>query len=276
MKRKNKKLINLMVCMTAAIPYAAAQTTDAPLLCEAERTEDTCLGVDSARTEKKEKKCIYELPYSTKTSCPDYKRMWTNTGVLFAGGLATLGVLEMLPEGSTAWNKEELRKTPFLKRWSMHVRKGPVWDKDDFIFNYVLHPYAGAAYYMSARSLGFNMLGSFLYCTGISTIFWEYGIEAFMEIPSIQDLIITPVSGIVLGEAFYKLKRHIVNNGYRLFDSKVLGNIVAFIIDPVNEVIGLFAGNPCRKLSQKTNMCCTPWISTINGNSFGLTFSLIR
>lgn len=80
MKRKNKKLINLMVCMTAAIPYAAAQTTDAPLLCEAERTEDTCLGVDSARTEKKEKKCIYELPYSTKTSCPDYKRMWTNTG----------------------------------------------------------------------------------------------------------------------------------------------------------------------------------------------------
>ena len=28
-------------------------------------------------------------------------------------------------------------------------------------------------------------------------------------------------------------------------------NAVAFIIDPVNEVIGLFNGNPCRKITKK-------------------------
>lgn len=280
MKHLNKKIIIIMVCM-AATPRTSAQTagcappglTDTTALAAA-----LTINADTAIGCKKEKKCIYALPYSRKTSCPDYRRMWLNTGVLFAGGLAALGVLELLPEGSTAWNKEELRKTPFLKRWSMHVRKGPVWDKDDFIFNYVLHPYAGAAYYMSARSLGFNVLGSFLYCAGISTIFWEYGIEAFMEIPSIQDLIITPLSGLVIGEAFYRLKRNIVDNGYRLFGSKIIGNIVAFIIDPVNEVIGLFAGNPCRRLAaaKGAGISCTPWVSAINGKSFGLTISIIR
>lgn len=166
-----------------------------------------------------------------------------------------------------------------LERWSYHVRKGPVWDGDNFIFNYILHPYAGAVYYMGARSIGFNQLGSFLYCTAISTIFWEYGIEAFMEKPSIQDLILTPLSGLLLGEVFYKLKRKIVSDGYRLWGSCVWGNIVAFIIDPVNEVIGLFAGNPCRRMQGKGTMpdiSFMPWITPAGGGSAGFTLSIIR
>ena len=144
--------------------------------------------------------------------------------------------------------------------------------------HYILHPYAGAVYYMGARSLGFNRLGSFLYCTAISTIFWEYGIEAFMEKPSIQDLILTPLSGILLGEVFYKLKRRIVSDGYRLWGSRVWGNIVAFLIDPVNEVIGLFAGNPCRdalKMKNRVDVSCTPWVVPVDGGSFGLTVSVM-
>lgn len=205
--------------------------------------------------------------------------MWLHTGVLFAGGVATLGVLQLLPENATAWNKERITSIPFWKRWSYHVRKGPVWDGDNFIFNYILHPYAGAVYYMGARSIGFNQLGSFLYCTAISTIFWEYGIEAFMEKPSIQDLILTPLSGLLLGEVFYKLKRKIVSDGYRLWGSCVWGNIVAFIIDPVNEVIGLFAGNPCRRMQGKGTMpdiSFMPWITPAGGGSAGFTLSIIR
>lgn len=205
--------------------------------------------------------------------------MWLHTGVLFAGGVATLSVLQLLPENATAWNKERITSIPFWKRWSYHVRKGPVWDGDNFIFNYILHPYAGAVYYMGARSIGFNQLGSFLYCTAISTIFWEYGIEAFMEKPSIQDLILTPLSGLLLGEVFYKLKRKIVSDGYRLWGSCVWGNIVAFIIDPVNEVIGLFAGNPCRRMQGKGTMpdiSFMPWITPAGGGSAGFTLSIIR
>lgn len=198
------------------------------------------------------RKSIYEFPYSVTRSEPNWRRMWLNTGVLAGAFIGTLVVLECLPEDATSWNRAEIRSVPAFKRWRQNVlEKGPEWDHDKFYFNYLLHPYAGAAYYMGARSCGFNAWQSLLYCTCISTIFWEFGIEAFMERPSIQDLFITPLVGSLVGEGFYKLKRKIVNDGYRLAGSPVLGNIVVFLIDPINEVIGLFAGNDCRKLSKK-------------------------
>lgn len=198
--------------------------------------------------------------------------------MLFGAGVVTLGVLYLLPEGATAWNKEETINVPPFKRWWRNVKKGPVVDKDNFVFNYILHPYGGAAYYMSARSLGFNFYYSALYATSVSTFFWEYGIEAFMEIPSIQDLLITPIVGTFIGEGFYRIKRHIITNGYTLIGSSFLGNVVAYLVDPVNEVIGIFAGNPNRRKynSASKSLACLPWFNTTKNNAtFGFTISLI-
>ena len=195
------------------------------------------------------KPSVYELPYSLWIHRPNYRKVVYNSVALYTAGVAMLGILELLPEDATAWNKEEIRSTPFFERWWNHVKKGPVWDRDKWYFNYLLHPYGGAAYYMSARSQGFSAPYSMLYGFGISTLFWEYGIEAFNEIPSIQDLIITPLAGAVIGEAFYVLKRSIVAGGYTLFGSKFLGNVVAYLIDPVNEVLGLIYGNDARRIS---------------------------
>lgn len=222
---------------------------------------------------------IYDMPYSMRGSCHDWKRLWINTGVLFGAYVSTLGVLELLPEDATSWNRAEIISVPPFKRWWQHVSGGPEWDHDNLIFNYVLHPYAGAAYYMAARSCGFNVYQSFLYSACISTIGWEYGIEAFMEYPSWQDLFITPIVGSVIGECFYKVKRSIVANGYTLAGSKVLGNIVVFLVDPVNEVIGLFAGNPCRQrlpysVTSPAEVATTPWIKSFHGDiayGFSLT-----
>lgn len=195
---------------------------------------------------------IYELPYSLTGKCYDWKRLWINTGVLCGAFVGSLVVLECLPEDATSWNRAEIQKVPLFKRWRDHVlREGPEWDHDKFYFNYILHPYAGAAYFMAARSCGFNFWQSLLYCSLISNVGWEFGIEAFMERPSYQDLFITPLVGSVIGECFYKLKRRIVSNGYRLGGSPVWGNIVVFLIDPVNEVIGLFGGNPARKAAKR-------------------------
>lgn len=185
---------------------------------------------------------LYQLPFSRTTTLQNWKQLWINTGVLVSGGIATLIILEALPEDATAWNRAEIESTPLFKRWINHVKEGPVWDHDKFIFNYVLHPYGGAAYYMSARSCGFNCWGSFLYSFCISTFFWEYGFEAFNEVPSVQDLVITPVVGSLFGEGFYLLKRHIVSNGYSLLGSSFLGHFVAFLCDPVNELVGYFTG----------------------------------
>lgn len=194
---------------------------------------------------------VYAFPYSLTGTCYDWHRLWVNTGVLAGAFVGTLFVLECLPEDATSWNRAELQKVPLFKRWHNHViSEGPEWDHDKFIFNYVLHPYAGAAYFMAARSCGFNFYQSMLYSTIISNIGWEFGIEAFMERPSYQDLFITPLVGSTLGEGFYRLKRHLVDNDYCLFGSPVLGNIVAFLIDPVNEVIGLFHHNPARAVAR--------------------------
>lgn len=191
---------------------------------------------------------IYSLPYSMTLNAPDWRRLWINTGVLTGAFVSTLLVLEMLPEDATAWNRSEIQSVPPFKRWWRNIFvKNPEWDHDKFIFNWVLHPYAGAAYFMTARSCGFNFWRSLLYCSLISTVGWEFGIEAFMERPSYQDLWVTPLIGSAFGELFYKLKRHIVNNNYSLGGSKFLGNVVAVLADPVNEVIGVFAGNPARK-----------------------------
>ncbi len=85
---------------------------------------------------------------------------------------------------------------------------GPRVDEDGVVLNYVMHPYFGAIYYMTARSSGFKAVESFMYSALMSTFFWEYGVEAFAEKPSTQDLILTPVLGSVMREGYLLCKKN--------------------------------------------------------------------
>lgn len=222
----------------------------------------------------------YALPYSFTGQTKDWHRLWINTAVLSGAFVGTLFVLECLPEDATTWNRAEIRQTPMFTRWYQNVFvKGPEWDHDKWVFNYLLHPYAGSVYFMTARSCGFNFWQSLLYSSIISDVGWEFGIEAFMERPSYQDMFITPLVGSAIGECCYMLKRHIVDNGYRLFGSPVLGNIVAFLVDPVNEVVGLFNHNPARAVAhekreeQGTSLSFAPMLSSeYKGFTLDVTF----
>lgn len=211
-------------------------------------------------------------------SHPDWHKMWINTAVLSGCYIAALTVLEMLPEDATSWNRAEIRSVPFYRRWYNNViKEGPDWDRDNPMFNFILHPYSGAAYFMAARGCGFSFWGSLLYSSCISTICWEFGIEACMERPSWQDIFITPLVGSVIGEGFFRIKRYLVANDYRLFGSPVFGNIVAFLVDPVNEVVGLFGGNPARRLckQRRLELQSSPGAVTAAGaNGYGLNLTL--
>ncbi len=222
---------------------------------------------------------IYAFPKSHTFRHENWDRLWVNTAVLGSAFVGSLLVLECLPDDATAWNSGELKRTPLFKRWYNHViKEGPVWDHDLPFINFVLHPYAGAAYFMAARSCGFNFWGSLLYSTLISTVGWEFGIEAFMENPSFNDLLLTPIVGSIIGEGFYMAKHYIVNHDYCLLGSPVLGNIAAFIVDPVNEVIGLFAGNPARRWAKRSKMEIQSSPARIvtddGGTGYGLSLSL--
>lgn len=178
---------------------------------------------------------IYDQPYSLSASYGDKKQLWENTGGIVGGMLIATGVMMMLPDDVTNWTGNE--GNTIFSKWYYNVKKGPVHDKDGFLVNYILHPYSGAVYYMNARSAGYNAWQSLLYVTFVSNVVWEYGLEAFAEPPSLQDLLCTPTIGALMGEGFYLAKRQIVANDYHILGSRAVGKVIVFVIDPVSEVM---------------------------------------
>jgi hypothetical protein len=79
------------------------------------------------------------------------------------------------------------------------------FDPDRFRTNGSAHPAAGLGYFQTARGHGMSFVGSFLWSLTASLI-WEYFIE-FNEAPSLNDMIMTPAGGAVLGESTYRVGR---------------------------------------------------------------------
>lgn len=162
------------------------------------------------------------------------RNLVNDTRNLALGMVGTMGVLWAMPGEVTGWDKQAIRANPdgIFAEYKRNIKAGPVWDKDDPFFNYFAHPMAGAAYYTLSRHNGKSPLESFGYSFAMSTFFWEYGFEAFAEIPSMQDLIITPVVGSLLGEAAYQYEQKIRNRGGTVLGSKTLGKIALIILNP--------------------------------------------
>ncbi|HSD07731.1 DUF3943 domain-containing protein [Flavobacterium sp.] len=184
----------------------------------------------------------------------DYRRLGYDSAMYVGAAIAAFGILYAMPESVTNWDKEDMKENGIFHKWKENVKAGPVWDEDDWVLNYITHPYCGGIYYMTARSSGFNIFESFLYSAFMSTFFWEYGIEAFAEIPSKQDLIITPVLGSVVGEGFFYAKKSILRNDHRVLKSKFLGYTSLALMDPFNTLLDSFG----YKERVKTQMNVAP------------------
>lgn len=179
----------------------------------------------------------------------DPERLLYNTGLYAVTAVASFGLLWIAPVSISKWDKEQIREDGLTNKWKENVRKGPVFDQDDFYMNYLIHPWAGGVYYMTARGSGYKRWESFTYSVLMSTFFWEYGVEPFAEVPSIQDLVITPVVGSIIGEGFFIAKGKIIQNERRILNSKFLGNTTLFIMDPFNEVLDMFGYKSNNKVA---------------------------
>lgn len=80
---------------------------------------------------------------------------------------------------------------------------GYAFDTNEFDTNYITHPASGTTFYWAARSNRLPVLTSFVYALSASTL-WEIFGE-LRERASINDLLITPVAGLVLGETTVQL-----------------------------------------------------------------------
>ena len=185
----------------------------------------------------------------------DSKRLLINTGVNFAMSAAKFGVLWLSPESFSMWDKEKIEDVGWRKSWKENVKAGPVRDDDSFFMNGIMHPWGGAIYYMSARSSGYRWWESCIYSGLLSTFMWEYGLEAFAEVPSWNDLIVTPVAGSLLGEGFFIFKRKIVEKDVRILNSRFIGRTALLIMDPVNEITDVLGYKTRHKIEVSTSMC---------------------
>ncbi len=130
----------------------------------------------------------------------DWRGLGRDTAYFLGYQTVFAGVLYLLPESVTKWTAEQ-RKTS-MRRWWENVSH-PVWDQDHWYVNYLGHPYFGGIAYIRARERRFGAFGGFWYAALLSGLF-EFGIEALFERPSYQDLIVTPVAGMLVGALLFE------------------------------------------------------------------------
>ena len=204
--------------------------------------------------------------YLTISDTRDWAYLRGQTYTILGLSVATVGLMTLLPESITKWDEEDRNMSGLGQKWKDNVTSGPTWDRDEHFLNYIMHPYFGGVYYTSARHAGFNELESFLYSATMSSFFWEYGVEAFAEIPSWQDLFITPFFGAVVGEMMFEKEQDIVANGGEVFGSQRLGSISLFLLNPVGHIHSWVSD--AWRGSAEVTFQSTPWLGDSNAAKF--------
>ena len=201
--------------------YAADMVSPAPDKLATENSPTDSEGQDNER---------FRVTLFNPEKGEDKERLWSQTKLIFGLGLAMPTTLDLA--GVIDWGPDEYS----LSEWWDNVSSGPVWDNDHPAYNYLGHTYFGGVYYQVARKSGYDQWDSFIYTALMSTFYWEYGVEAFFEPPSIQDLIFTPVAGWLYGEWAFNKEREIRSRGGRVAGSQTLGDVALFLLDPVDTI----------------------------------------
>ena len=179
----------------------------------------------------------------------DWRGVRRDTAYFLGYQFAAIAVLYIAPESISGWDREQKQNYSFSK-WRNNVSE-PVWDEDRWWINYVTHPYWGGAYYIRARERGLDRAQSFWYSALLSTLF-EYGAEALAEPVSIQDLVVTPVVGFLVGEYLFTPLRERIRAKPGKLDWSDKATL--FITDP----LGVINAETDRLLGVKTTLQWQP------------------
>ena len=87
---------------------------------------------------------VYYRNYSFNENVVDWKLLKADNYVMLGASVTVLGILYLLPESFTNWDKDDAKIDRLASKWWKNVKEGPVVDEDDFFLNYVAHPYCGA------------------------------------------------------------------------------------------------------------------------------------
>ena len=151
---------------------------------------------------------------------PDWDGLYRDVGVTLGVQVAIVALTFLMPESLSAWTPNQTNIS--LENYKRNF-VNPVMDKDKLFINYILHPYAGGIYYIRARERGLSQTYSFAFSALMSAMY-ELGTECIFEKPSIQDLIVTPIAGSLLGAYIFEPWRESIKNKpeLRWYDHTVL------------------------------------------------------
>ena len=181
--------------------------------------ENDSIKVDTLKSflVKKENLLIHELSFNNSED-KLFRKIIRANNYTIGFNLTMLGWILVIPESVSKWNVPEKFNIPAIKKqFYKSYTQPPIIDDDMLIINYLGHPYQGGYYYNCMRSQGATVLQSSLYCVGQSLV-WEYVYEAGMEQPSIQDLITTPIAGIIAGELIHIATIQMSKGGFEWYE----------------------------------------------------------
>ena len=108
-----------------------------------------------------------------------------------------------------------------------HLLHGPwEWDHDIYFLNEFGHPYQGSLAFTAARSSGIGFWGSAPFALASSAM-WEVFMET--DPPSRNDIITTPIGGVMLGEVLHRLSLLVLDDG----PPSLWRSLLSYAIEPV-------------------------------------------
>ncbi len=120
-----------------------------------------------------------------------------------------------------------------------NFKNGFGWDVDGYLMNQFWHPYHGSNYFNLARSNGLEFWESAPYAVG-GSLMWEYFMEN--EPPSYNDIVNTPVTGIILGEISFRVSNLIIDESSEGLE-RFVREFTSTVIDPMQGFNRLIRGD---------------------------------
>lgn len=128
-----------------------------------------------------------------------------------------------------------------------NIKRGFVWDNDQFSTNLFAHPYHGGLYFNAARSNGLNFWESIPYAAA-GSLMWEFAGE--IEPAAINDFIATTIGGVAIGEVTNRISLMVIDESEK-GAARVGREVLAFIASPIRGLNRLINGDMWRVKSSR-------------------------
>jgi hypothetical protein len=210
----------LLLALALAAPAEAAAGGPAARLLE------PTLGAESAGSSARDGPVWFHLrppfadpQWTPRATGPAEKSSWLALGEVVGINLGMWFV--------SYWMGNDYSKISF-DTIEQNFRKGWIVDTDAYWTNQLGHPYEGQAFYTAARSTGHGFYESFGF-SFFGSVVWEQLMET--QSPSVNDQVMTPGGGTVLGEVLWRMHRLVLDSAGP--DPSFWRELGAFAVSPV-------------------------------------------